>query len=176
MAEPELALQPETPTPVSDTRTEVVCCVTARRRLEKAGITLALTDSKDGILAGPREKLNEEVRSIIHNAREGLLRELLFKEALAYLHKQLARSGDGVATEGGDRCLSEERYRQREIADERLEDAWHDCDLEEFKEELRGWLKTRIRLLYDTPRWGANGEESDGATQEQSAGEQPALM
>lgn len=162
--------EPETTAPVSNARAEVVCCAMARRRLDDEGITLALTENKDGILAGPRQKLTAELRSIIKDAREGLIRELLFREAADYLQKHSHELYDE-----GNNFASEDLSRQREIYDERLNDAWHDSDLEEFKEELRDWLKSQIRLLYNS-RPHAEGQDSDEELDERGASEQPALM
>lgn len=110
----------ETTTPPSDEDVEGVCCATARGRLDDAGITLALTDNKAGILAGPREKLTTELRSLIRDKRDGLIRELLFTEAVDYLHEQAARYDERESTEGGVDHTGEEHARQREIEDERL--------------------------------------------------------
>lgn len=124
MARPE----PATPAPVSTESVAAsllanaggVCCATARRRLDDEGIVLALTEGKDGILAGPRNKLTEEITSVIRGAREGLIRELLFKEAVGYLHEQLARLDEHQKIEGGVDPAGEDHARQRAIEDERL--------------------------------------------------------
>lgn len=176
--------QPATPAPVStesvtaDVAADVggVCCATARRRLDDEGIVLALTESKDGILAGPRQRLTEEITSVIRDAREGLIRELLFKEAVDYLHEQLARFNERETTEGGVDPTGEDHARQRTIEDERLNEVWHEGDLEEFKEELRRWLKSQVRLLYNNSRSCGAARESNGGLEEHSAVEQPALM
>lgn len=176
MAEPEAQPEPETTTPSSDEDVEGVCCASARGQLDDAGITLALTDTKDGILAGPKGRLTTELRSLIRDKRDGLIRELLFREAVDYLQTHSASAREVETTEGGTAPAREDHARQREIDDERLGEAWHDGDLDEFKEALRSWLKSQVRLLHNSSHSRESGQDSDRDPEERSASEQPALM
>lgn len=105
-----------------------------------AGISLALTDRKDGILAGPREALTQEFRDSIAANRDEVLRHLLFREAAHFFHEHLRRhvpGPDAAAARAGYEALSD--------AGGELEDAWSDADLEGFKDALRSWLRTGLR-------------------------------
>jgi hypothetical protein len=88
------------------------------------GITLSLSEDNQQILAIPKEKITDELRESIKANRDDLIRTLLFR-----------RAGEWVGTRP---------FEAPEEADKALNDAWHDKDLEEFREALREWARVGL--------------------------------
>jgi hypothetical protein len=88
------------------------------------GIKLELLENNQDILATPKEKITDELRESIKANHDDLLKTLLFR-----------RAGEWV----GSRPFS-----TPEEADEALNAAWYEADLEEFREALREWVRTGL--------------------------------
>lgn len=113
-----------------------------RHRVRALGAELVLDKNKAGILARPKGLLGPEIKDAIHAAREGIIRTLLFEEALIYFEHHVERRGGSV------RDPQARAYRHGlEAADDDLNEAWLEEDLDGFKAALRKWLKLNLRAF-----------------------------
>ena len=120
------------------------------QRVRPLGAELVLDDAKAGILARPKGVLGPELKDAIHRNREWIVRTLLFKEALVYFEYHVERQGGSV------RDREDKVYRSGlDAADDELNEAWLDKDLDGFKAALRKWLKLNLRAF--TRTWAGHG-------------------
>lgn len=125
------------------------------------GIRLALTDSKDGIAAGPKHLLSGDFRQAIKAVNPYLIRHLLVKEALAHYAHRVRQTGDLL-----DSPRAAAGYSAMAEGSDRLDDIWEEADLEEFRDELRNWLKAGLAAHRDAgkERWGLDRDGYEEAT------------
>lgn len=143
-------------------RTTTAALVQAANR----GVRLALTDDGEHILAGPRELLTDELRALICQAHEGLVRQLLFRRALDYYTHRLRRAGGLRCSDGARQVAWTTGYGAVAADyDDLLNEAWQRSDLREFRKVLREWLKGRLRTCCASDAAGRARDESEPAAQ-----------
>lgn len=140
--------------------------------LVERGIVLALTPEKDGILAGPKEWLTDEIRSSIHADRDHLIRKLLIAEAFAYYEAHVRATGTSSPSGGPvdpavyfESDAATAGYAELSNNDADLNEALQSAGLDELKQELRLWLKRGLVAYHErlgSLRADTLSEEADG--------------
>lgn len=115
--------------------------------VRREGIRLTLTESKDGITAGPKHLLTDDFREAVRALNPWLIRHLLAGEALAHYARQIRQTGDVL-----DSPRAAAGYSAMAENSTRLDDIWDEADLGEFRDELRQWLKAGLAAHRDAGR------------------------
>lgn len=118
--------------------------ITVLSSVRDAGIVLDLTESKDGILAGPKQRLTDDLRNAIRENSDGVIRHLLFAEAVDHYQRTVRDNGDSM-----DSAAALQGKRVLAAGEEDLNESWLDSDLEGFRNTLRQWLKTGLAAYRD---------------------------
>ncbi len=114
--------------------------------LRERGIRLELDEAKSGLMAGPPELLTEEIRAAIRANKDELMRPELFKEAVRHFDEYV------LEREGSRKTHAFQAASDAFVdASEEVQDAW-DASLEEFKDELRQWVRTGLRAYKKAKR------------------------
>lgn len=128
--------------------------------LKAAGVELSLSEDGLRLAATPAENMVPKLRAAFSLNHDRLMRGVLFMRAQRFVASYI-RDGEGSldtpAAEAGLAALAS--------SGEDIEQAWHEADLEEFREALRHAAKTAVaayRRSVATRDNGARAEAADG--------------
>lgn len=108
-----------------------------------ASLVLALTEGKDGIMAGPTELLTDGIRRAIHADRDRLIRRLLIAEAFSYYKTHVEATTSCISSPA-----AKAGYAELCSHDRLVNDAFYDSGMEEFKRILKRWLKRGLAAYH----------------------------
>lgn len=135
------------------------------RWARREGIRLELTDSKDGIMAGPGHSLTQDFRDAVQAVNPWLIRHLLVDEAMRYYARYVWADGgsmDSPAARAGQVAMA--------AVEDNINAIWDEAGLETFRDELRKWLKAGL-AAYRKAAVGDAVEDEERATEVNPANE-----